>query len=387
MKSNDELRAMRKVYVGGLGRVRFQRYEDQEYYDFASQALLNCLDEAEMQWKDVQAAFCGNVYAGTGKGHQVIAEVGLTGIPIINMEQACSSSSAAFRMAYLMVATEIYDVVAVLGFEKMGRGLLASTAFKPWELALGFNVQPANYAQGVVRYMETYGATEEDLARVVVLERKNADHNPYARWYQSGEVTVEEVIQSRVVAAPVRLMHAAAMVDGAVSLILCSGDKLKSAISRSKKIEVAASVHTTGIYGEGSVKYPAATNLVKEGVKQAWEISGYGPEDMDLIQVYEAMAPAFLTDIEDMGFCKPGESPRLLKEGYFDINGKLPTNTDGGLVGCGHPLGATGARQIAEIVTQLRGAAGPRQVEKARIGLTHSSGAGPNAVFTILKRA
>ncbi len=387
MKSISELRAMRKVYIGGLGRVRFQRYEDQEYYDFASQALLNCLDESEMEWKDVQAAFCGNVYAGTGKGHQVIAEVGLTGIPIINMEQACSSSSAAFRMAYLMVATEIYDVVAVLGFEKMGRGLLASTAFKPWELALGFNVQPANYAQGVVRYMENYGATEEDLARVVVLERKNANLNPYARWYQGGEVTVEEVIKSRVVAAPVRLMHAAAMVDGAVAIILCSGDKLKSGISRTKKIEVAASVHTTGIYGEGSVKFKATTNLVKEGVKQAWEISGYGPEDMDLIQVYEAMAPAFLTDIEDMGFCKPGESPRLLKEGYFDIGGKLPANTDGGLVGCGHPLGATGARQIAEIITQLREAAGPRQVEGAKIGICHSSGAGPNAVFTILKRA
>ncbi len=386
MKSINEMKAMRKVYVGGIGMVRFQRYEDEDYYDFASRALLNGLDEAEMQWKDIQAAFCGNVYAGTGKGHQVISEVGLTGIPIINMEQACSSSSAAFRMAYLMVATEIYDAVAVLGFEKMSRGLLASTAFKPWELALGFNVQPANYAQGVLRYMATYGATEEDLARVVVLERKNANHNPYARWYQEGEVTVEEVLKSRVVAAPVRLLHAAAMVDGAVAIILCSGDRLKSSISRTKKIEVAACVHTTGFYGEESVKFKAETNLVKEAVKQAWEISGYGPENMDVIQVYEAMAPAFLSDVEDMGFCKPGESPRLLKEGYFDIGGKLPANTDGGLVGCGHPRGATGGRQIIELITQLREAAGPRQVQGAKIGISHSSGAGPNAVVTILKR-
>ncbi len=377
---------MRKVYIGGIGLVKFQRYEDQEYYDFGSQAILNCLKDAEMEWKDIQAAFCGNVYAGTGKGHQTVAEIGLTGIPIINMEQACSSSSAAFRIGYLMVATELYDTVIAVGFEKMGRGLLASTSVRPWELMLGFNIQPANYAQNIVTYMQETGATEEDFARVVVMERKNANMNPYARWYQEGEVTIEQVLNSRVVAAPVRLLHAAAMVDGADAVILCSEDKLKSSISRQKKIEIAAAVHHTGYYGENSIKFKAETNLVKEAAKQAWEISGYGPEDMDLIEVYEAMAPAFLYDVEDMGFCKPGESGHLLKEGYFDIGGKLPANTGGGLVGCGHPLGATGVRQIIEIINQLREAAGPRQVEGARIGVTHSAGAGPNTVVTVLKR-
>jgi benzoylsuccinyl-CoA thiolase BbsB subunit len=386
MKSIKELQALRKVYIGGIGIVRFQRYDDQEYYDFGSQAILNCLEDAEMEWRDIQSAFCGNVYAGTGKGHQVIAEIGLTGIPIINIEQACSSSSAAFRLGYQMIATELYDIVIALGFEKMGRGLLASTAFKPWELALGFNIQPANYAQGVVRYMADYGATEEDFARVVVMERKNANLNPYARWYQGGEVTIEEVLNSRVIAAPVRLLHAAAMVDGAVAIILCSGDKLKSRISREKKIEVAAAVHTTGFYGGESIKFKSTTNLTKEAARQAWEISGYGPEDMDVIEAYEAMAPAFLSDVEDLGFCKPGEAPHLLREGYFEIGGKLPANTGGGLVGCGHPLGATGGRQIIEIVSQLRELAGPRQVQGAKIGLCHSSGAGPNAVVTVLKR-
>ena len=379
MKSAKEMRELRKVYIGGIGIVRFQRYDDQEYYDYGSQAILNCLDDAEMEWKDIQAAFCGNVYAGTGKGHQVISEIGLTGIPIVNIEQACSSSSAAFRLGYQMVATELYDIVLAVGFEKMGRGLLASTAFRSMELMMGMNVQPANYAQGIIRYMHDYGATEEDLARVVVMERKNANLNPYARWYQSGNVTVEDVLNSRPVALPVRLLHAAASVDGAAAIILCSENKLKSSISRQKKIQVAASVHTTGLFG-------AEAGLTKTAVNQAWEISGYGPEDMDLIQVYEAMAPAFLSDVEELGFCKKGEAPRLLREGYFDIGGKLPANTDGGLVGCGHPLGATGARQIIEIITQLRGAAGPRQVKGARIGMTHSSGAGPNCVVTVLKR-
>jgi len=380
------MKGLRKVYIAGTGIVRFQRYEEQDYSDFASQALLDCLENAEMEWKDIQAAFCGNVYGGTGKGHQVISEVGLTGIPIVNIEQACSSSSAAFRMAYLMVATEIYDIVVVLGFEKMSRGLLASTAFKPWEMALGFNVQPANYAQGIMRYMAEYGATEEDFARVVMMERKNANRNPHARWFQSGEVSIEEVLHSRIIAAPVRFLHAAAMVDGAIGIVLCSAEKLKSQIASDKKIEVAASVHTTGFYGEESIKFKSNTNLVKEAMREASEISGYGPEDMDVIQVYEAMAPAFLSDIEDMGFCKPGESAHLLKEGYFEIGGQLPANTDGGLVGCGHPLGATGGRQIIEIINQLWEKAGPRQVQGAKIGLCHSSGAGPNAVITILKR-
>ncbi|MFC1940271.1 thiolase family protein [Chloroflexota bacterium] len=386
MKSVEELRALRKVYIGGIGIVRFQRYDDQEYYDFGSQAILNCLEDAEMEWKDIQAAFCGNVYAGTGKGHQVCAEVGLTGIPIINIEQACSSSSAAFRLGYQMIATELYDIVIAAGFEKMGRGLLASTAFKPWELSLGFNVQPANYAQDVIRYMADHGATEEDFARVVVMERKNANLTPHARWYQGGEVTIEEVLNSRVVAAPIRLLHAAAMLDGAVAIILCSEDKLKSRISREKKIEVAASVHHTGYYGENSIKFKAETDHVKEAAKQAFEMSGYGPEDMDVIQAYEAMAPAFLWHVEYMGFCQPGEAGRLLKEGYFDVGGKLPANTDGGLVGCGHPLGATGGRQIFEVITQLREAAGPRQAQGAKIGLTQTMGAGPNCCVTILKR-
>jgi acetyl-CoA acetyltransferase len=379
MKSAKELQALRKVYIGGIGLVRFMRYEDQEYYDYGSQAILNCLEDAEMEWKDIQAAFCGNVYAGTGKGHQVISEIGLTGIPIVNIEQACSSSSVAFRLGYQMVATELYDIVIAVGFEKMGRGLLASTAFRSMELMMGMNVQPANYAQGIIRYMHDYGATEEDLARVVVMERKNANLNPYARWYQSGNVTIEDVLNSRPVALPVRLLHAAASVDGAAAIILCSENKLKSSISKQKKVQVAASIHTTGVFG-------AEEGLNKSAVKQAWDISGYGPEDMDLIQVYEAMAPAFLSDIEALGFCKRGEAPRLLREGYFDIHGKLPVNTDGGLVGCGHPLGATGARQIIEIITQLRGATGPRQVKGAKIGMTHSSGAGPNSVITVLKR-
>ncbi len=173
--------------------------------------------------------------------------------------------------------------------------------------------------------------------------------------------------------------------------ILCSKDKLKS---KGKVIKVAASVLTSGVYGEGtlggggitSIKRPPALGVTELSAKQAWEISGYGPEDMDVVQAYDTMSPGELWDLEKLGFCKTGEARHLLREGAFDINGRLPVNTDGGLMSRGHPLGATALGQIYEILLQLRGEAGQRQVEGAEIGLSHSMGAGPNSSVTILKR-
>nr|HID59949.1 thiolase family protein [Desulfobacterales bacterium] len=380
---------MRDVVVAGIGLTRWGVYPDQEWYDFGSEAIFRALKDAEMEWKDVQAAFCGSVYQGTGSGHQAIREVGLTGIPIVNVENACSSGSSAFRLAYQMVASEIYDIVLALGMEKMPRGPIPSTAFRPWELVSGFNVQVANYANETVEYMHNTGATLEDFARVTVKNRKNGAMNPNARFQKP--VTIEEVMNSRVVATPLRLYHCCPLADGASAIILCSRDKLKT---KSRGITVAASVLASGVYGEGflqggspaSLKYPPSLGIVELSVKQAYDIAGYGPEDMDLVQAYDTMAPAELWDIEKMGFCKTGEARHLLKEGVFDINGRLPVNTDGGLMSRGHPLGATGLAQICEIVSQLRGEAGPRQVERARIGLAHAMGAGPNSSVTILKR-
>ena len=144
---------MKEVAVAGIGLVRWKRYVDQEIYDFGSEAILNALKDAGMEWKKIQAAFCGSVYQGTGSGHQVIKEIGMTGIPIVNVENACSSGASAFRLAYQSIAAEIYDIVLAVGFEKMPRGPIPSTAFRPYELKMGFNFQPANYANETVRYM------------------------------------------------------------------------------------------------------------------------------------------------------------------------------------------------------------------------------------------
>jgi len=379
---------MREVVVAGIGLTKWGVYADRECYDFGSDAIFNALEDADMEWKDIQAAFCGSVYQGTGSGHQAIKEVGLTGIPIVNVENACSSGGSAFRLAYQMVATGIHDIVLALGMEKMPRGPIPSTAFRPWELSSGFNVQMANYANETVEYMHKAGVTVEDFARVTVKNRKNGALNPNARFQKP--VTLEEVIQSRMVATPLRLLHCCPLADGAAATILCSGDRLKS---KNRAIRVAASALTSGVYGEGSLaggtptshKFPPSLGIVELSAKQAYEMAGLGPEDIDVIQAYDTMAPAELWDIEKLGFCRNGEAARLLKQGVFDINGKLPINTDGGLMSRGHPLGATGLGQICEIVLQLRGGAGRRQVDGAKTGLAHAMGAGPNSSVTILK--
>ena len=382
---------MREVAIAGVSKVKFGRYDGRKgrpyktVEDLGEEAIVGALKDADMEWKDIQAAFCGNVYAGMASGHRAISRIGLTGIPIVNVEDACSSSTAGLRLAYQEVAFELYDIILVLGLEKIPPGLLEDTSLPEWQRYSGHNVFPALYAIDIVRYMEDYGATEEDIARTAVLERNNANLCPKAMFFGQ-KVTLEEVLNSRYIATPLRFLMCCANADGAAAAILCSKDKLKS---KEKTITIAATTHATGTYGRsafgGSAKIENLS-CIELSAKQAWEMSGYGPEDMDLFQAYGAMSSGTIVSTEELGFCPKGEFPHLLKEGAFDIGGRMPLNTDGGLIGRGHPIGATGMGQIYEIVTQLRGEAGERQVLGAKIGFCHTMGAGPNSVVTILKR-
>lgn len=376
----------REVAIAGIGMIRWQRYDDREVHDFSSEAVLQALADSEIDWTDIQEAFCGSVYQGTCAGHQVLKEIGLTGIPIINVENACSSGTVAFLLAYQAVAAGIYDVVLAVGFEKMPRGPIPSTAFRQFELQSGFNLQPANYANRTVFYMEETGLTPEDMARVTVKNRKNGALNPCAAYQKP--VTLEEVMNSRMIASPLRLLHCCPITDGAAAIILCSPDRLKN---KKRQVSVAAAVLATGVFGgddaSPSLKFPPELDIVELSAKQAFELAGYGPEDMQVVQAYDTVAPSELWNLEKLGFCKKGEAVGLLRDGELEINGRLPVNTDGGMMSRGHPLGATGLAQIYEVVTQLRQEAGPRQVQDPKLGLTHTRGAGPNSVVTILKRS
>lgn len=383
---------MRKVAIAGAGLVKFGRYDGEksrqykELYELGAEAIIKALDCANLEWRDIQAVYGANMFGGLAVPNQCTSQLGMNGIPITALEGACSSSQQALRQAYYDVGSGLYDVVLAFGTEKIPPGLIADTLSPVWMLMMGFNL-PGAYGMKTIRYMEETGATEEDMARVAVMERKNAIINPNAFWYKQDQISIEEVLASREIATPIRFLMACANADGASAAIICSQDKLKS---KSKMVEVVASSHATATYGYDNIgneirkkKYPSCAALAS---KQVWEASGYGPEDMDVIQLYDAMSPSFLWDAEECGFCKPGEASKLVKEGYFNIDGKMPANTDGGLVGRGHPTGATGLAQIIELFFQLRGEAGPRQVPGAKIGFAHCAGGGPNAVCHILKR-
>jgi acetyl-CoA acetyltransferase len=379
----------RNVYIAGIAISKWGYFPEHECYEYGSKIVLDALRDADLEWDDIQAVFCGTVYQGTASGHKVIKEVGLTGIPIVNVENACSSSSSALRLAFQGVSAGIYDSVLVVGIEKNPRGPIPSTAFLPWESSLGFNFHPGNYALETIKYMERTGATEEDISIVTVKNRRNAALNPNARFQTP--VTLEEVMHSRPVAPPLRLLHCCPLADGAVAAVLCAAPSLRK---KNRAVTVEASVLTSAGYKDeyipggivGSIKYPTEKNLVKSSAEQAYEMANLGPNEIDIVQAYDTVSASELWGLEELGFCSEGAAPSLLREGTFDLNGKLPVNTDGGLMGKGHPMGATGLGQIVEIVKQLRGEAGQRQVANVRFGLAHAMGAGPNSSVTILGR-
>ena len=375
---------MREVVIAGVGMCKFGRHPERDYQDLGREAVLNALEHADMKWKEMQTIFCANAYAGMGVGHNIASQIGNTGIPIVNVENACSGGGSALRLCYQSIAAGLYDVCLAIGVEKIPGGLLDDTSWPEYERDMGFNVQPANYALDLQRHMLEYGSTLEQVAMVTVKNRKNGVLNPYAGFRK--EVTLEEVLNSRMIATPLRMLMCCANGDGAAAAILCSADKLKS---KAKKVTVAASVLTSEAYGVvrggGSVKIHNP-DRTERAAKQAYEISGYGPEDMDLVEVYDTMASGEITNAEKLGLCKKGEYGPLLERGTFDLGGKLPVNASGGLMSRRHPLSATGLAQIAEIVWQLRGEAGARQVEGAKIGMAHCLGTPGNGSITILKR-
>lgn len=376
----------RDVAVAGVGITDFTKYQkESDYWDLGSEAVLAALDYADMGVGDIQAAFNGGVYTPTGAGHRIMAEIGMTGIPIVNVENACSSGASAFRLAYHQIALGIYDVVLVVGTDVIPRkGFLPSRAWPEWERYMGFNVQPANYAMKTIRYMEETGVTIEDISEVTIRSRQKGALNPHARFQK--EVTLEEVMSSRMIADPLRLLHNCPLAQGGAAMILSSEAKLRA---NGKAVKVAAAVLNSGTYGAytywgDSVKIQNPLH-VELSAKQAWEESGYGPEDVDVLQVYDTVASCALWCLEYMGFAEKGEAAGRLKAGEYDLGGSLPANTDGGLMARGHAMGATAIAQLIEIFYQLRGEAGPRQVHNPKVGLAQTLGAGPNSSITILK--
>jgi acetyl-CoA acetyltransferase len=399
---------MRDVAVIGAGMVKFGKYLDTSMKVIARDAVNNALAAAGLEQGKIEAAIVGNAMAGlvTGqecvRGQVVLREMGIGGIPIINCENACASSATAFHLGWLYVASGMYDVVLALGMEKLyhadKRKSFAAIGsavdvelmqqmiaemnaqqekLKAERAARGEAAKPSGgagesrsmfmdfYAAGARAHMKRYGTTKEQFARIAVKNHRNGSLNPHAQYQEV--YTLEDILNSPVVAEPLTRLMCSPIGDGAAATILCAS----SIASRytAKPVKVLASVLSSGTdHG------PDEPGVVSRVVKQAYEKAGVGPKDLSVIELHDASAPAELMTYEEIGLCKPGEGGKLIDDGVTEIAGRIPVNPSGGLLAKGHPVGATGVAQICEIFWQLRGEAGKRQVRNPRIGLTENGG-------------
>ncbi len=359
------------VYVVGVGMTQFGKQPDRTPEDLGREAVWAALQDAAIDPRKIEAAYCGHVYQGMAVGQRVMAQVGLAGIPVTNVENVCSSGATAIHGGYLAIRAGECDVVLALGVECLTgrfRGALAPEE-GDFEALQGMTM-PSIYAMRARRHMETYGTTAEQLARVSVKNKRNASLNPYAQFKKA--VTLEEVMASRPIAEPLKLMECSPVSDGAAAVVLMS-ERAVRALAARKPTRLAAVALLSGTYEPGLTDM-AFEPLTWRTAQVAYARAGVGPEDIGFAEVHDCFSSAEVLRVEGLGLVPRGEYPRFVEAGHADIGGKLPINPSGGLLGKGHPLGATGVAQVVELVRQLRGEAGPRQIDGAKAGLAHCRG-------------
>ena len=385
----------REVKVVGVGLHPFGRFPDRDLGTLALDAVVPALKDAGVRWRDIPVAYFGHVYyQGMSVGETALAKLGLTGIPIINVENACSSGSTAFWQAYWGITTGMFDLALAFGAEKVPRGPVTVTADDSPQRYIGGDHMMAGYALRMRRYMEETGAPASAFAQVSVKARHNASLNPYA--HRKETYTLEEVLQSRPIADPLTLYQCCPTSEGAAAAVLCASDALgRYGIDESRAVRIAAAVLKSGSYnGRGSDHSAFSPYRTEPAALDAYEMSGIGPEEVDLVQVHDAATIGELQQLEALHLVPWGQAWQATLAGRTALDGEIPTNTDGGLLAMGHPFGATGIRMIHETVTQLRQEAGPRQVRPARsqneggpqVGLAQCSGAGDVTTVHILTK-
>ena len=370
-----------RVVVLGVGLHPFGRHPGKSIGEMARVAGLAALKDAGVEFKDVQAGFCAHVNQGVGAGLRTFGQLGMTGIPVTNIELACASSSRAAMLSADAIANGLYDIVMVIGVEKMRRGLLEGVGGKEFGYndAMGINLMPAIYAMWAQRHMHLHGTKHEHFARVSEKAHRNGALNPNAQYQKA--ISLEDVLTSRMIADPITLYECSPTTDGASAVILAS-----EAVARkhtNAPVFLDTWVGGTPEYHRGEAEQAEGPNAVL--AQRAYEAGGLGPEDVDVCQVHDAFSPGEVFLAEELGFCPEGEGGPFVWEGNTEIGGRIPINTDGGLLSRGHPIGATGGAMITELALQLRGDAGKRQVPDARTALMHNAGIGGVNVM-ILKR-
>lgn len=384
---------MRRVAVVGVGCTKFGELWDKSFRDLFIEAGIEALEDADLEGKEIEALYVGNMSAGRYIGQEHISALiadysGLAefNIPATRVEAADASGGLALREAYLAVASGLHDIVITGGVEKVSdvgdaMEILSCSADQEWEYFVGANL-PALYALIARLHMERFGTTEEDLALIAVKNHRNAVKNPKAQF--RGEISVKDVLNSPYVAEPLKLLDCASICDGASAVILASEDIAKKITDT--PVYIKACCQASDYIALHSRKDLLTMTSVVKASRNAYKIAKIEPKDVQVAEVHDVFTIAEIIAYEDLGFCKKGEGAKLIREGETEIGGKIPVNTSGGLKACGHAVGATGIRQAVEIVLQLRGDANGRQVD-AETGLAlNIGGTGATAVVTIFSR-
>jgi len=400
------------AYVAGVGMTRFGKQMDKTLKRLAGEAIQLALADAGLDKSALQAAWMGNAAAGIVTGQEMIRgqvalrEMGIGRIPVVNVENACASSSTAFQQACAMVTAGLYDVVLACGSEKLFhedklRSLGAFTSavdvedpdgalnvLKRMSEEIGEPLDAAGagvtrsifmdiYAVMAKKHMKKYGSTKEHFAMVAAKNSFHGSMNPRAQFQEL--LSVADVLAARTIVEPLTLPMCSPIGDGAAAVILVSERKARE-LGLRHKVRVASSALVSG-WDTGPDESVGAL-----AAAQAYEAAGIGPDDLSCVELHDASAPSELVAYEYLGLCAPGESVKLIETGATRLGGRIPVNTSGGLLRKGHPVGATGCAQIVELTEQLQGRSGPRQVEGARIALAHNGGGaiGSDAAATVV---
>jgi acetyl-CoA C-acetyltransferase len=387
---------MREVAIIGVGTTKFGELWEKSFRDIAVEAGLRAIEDAGISGDEINALYGGNMSAGRFIEQEHIGPLiadyaGLAGlhIPTTSVEAACASGALALHLAVLSVASGWYDLVIAAGVEKMtdvepdvADELLASSVDRKWEVIYGATL-PSLFAQMARTHMERYNTTSEQMAKVAVKNHANAVHNPFAQFRRG--ITVESVLASPLVADPLHVLDCSSIADGAAAVVLCAADKAKNYTD--SPIYVKASAQASDTISLHDRRDLTTLDATLVAAKKAYQRASLEPSQIDFAEVHDSYTISELIAIEDLGFCKKGEGGITTEEGETEIGGRIPINPSGGLKACGHPVGATGIRQVVEITQQLRGEAGKRQVPNAEVGLTHNiGGTGGTAIVHIFSR-
>jgi acetyl-CoA acyltransferase len=395
------------VWIIGAAMTKFGRYPDKDSVDLASEAALGALDDAGATMADMQVLAAGCLLEASAMvGQRLQKQIGQSGIPVYNVANACATGATAVRSALLAIKAGEADMALAVGVEQMGKaGLLGTagqargkpSAFTPsgrygsvmaLEGILGTGLMPGVFAQAGMEYASRHqGVGFEQFAKVAEKNHAHSTLNPLAQYQKA--FSLEQIMGADMVAYPNTLLMCCPTGDGAAAVVLCSDAKRRTLDPdvRRRAVKVSASVLTSDPYVESGTAQPDVSTLTQQAAAQAYQAAGVSPQDLDLVELHDCFATAELIHYENLSLCEPGGAGDFIDRRGPWRDGQIPVNVSGGLISKGHPIGATGVANLYEVATHLRGEAGDRQVEGAKVGLTHVIGLGSACAVHVLERA